>query len=98
MESFEIRVPIDPLHVEIDGIARYRQAFSVDDLAALLMSPSWPSNEKRAAEFHQALAMSLDAMSFYVDAEVARAAFVDAAHAAGMHVLPDDLAEMQMAS
>lgn len=37
MGSSHIPVPVRPLHVEIDGTARYRQAYSVEDLAALLL-------------------------------------------------------------
>jgi len=37
-------------------------------------------------------------MELYLDPESARDAFVDAAHAAGMHVLPDDMPVMQKAS
>ncbi|MBX5183435.1 DUF982 domain-containing protein [Rhizobium sp. NZLR5] len=98
MNNSQIQVPIRPLHVEIEGVARYRQAHTVDDLARLLLSTSWPSMGKRSSEFHQALATVLDAMELYRDPEDARAAFVHAAHAADMHVLPDDMAEMKMAS
>ncbi|EJB02152.1 Protein of unknown function (DUF982) [Rhizobium leguminosarum bv. trifolii WSM597] len=97
MNNSQIKVPIRPLHVEIEGLARYRQAHSVDELALLLLSVSWPSGGKQSSEFHQALATSLDAMELYLDPEVARGAFVMAAHAAGMHVLPDDMAETKIA-
>jgi hypothetical protein len=98
MDNSQIKIPIRPLHVEIEGLARYRQAYSVDELAGLLLSVSWPSGGKQSFEFHQALATSLDAMERYLDPEIARDAFVKAAHAAGLHVLPDDMAEMKMAS
>ncbi len=97
MNSSHVQVPIRPLHVEIEGLARYRQAYTVDQLAGLLLSVSWPSSGKQTSEFHHALATSLDALELYVDPEVARAAFVDAAHVAGLHVLPDDMPEMKLA-
>lgn len=96
MNTSQIKVPIRPLHVEIEGAARYRQAHTIDDLAALLMSTSWPPSGKQTLVFHHALATSLDAMELYVDADAARAAFVEAAHAAGMHILPDDMAQIKM--
>ncbi len=96
MTTSDLKVPVRPLHVEIDGAGRYRQAFCVDDLAALLMG-GWPQSAKTNPAFHRALATSLDAMELYVDAETAREAFVHAAHTAGMHVLPDDMAEMRKA-
>jgi hypothetical protein len=40
----------------------------------------------------------MEAIDWYVSAETARGAFVDAAHEAGMHILPDDQAEMRKAS
>lgn len=94
MNLSDLKVPVRPLHVEIDGVGRYRQAFSVDDLAALLLR-GWPHSAKTDPAFHRALATSLDAMELYVDAETAREAFVDAARTAGMTVLPDDMAEMR---
>jgi len=96
MNTSDLKVLLRPLHVEVDGIGRYRQAFSVDDLAALLMG-GWPPSAETDSASHRALATFLDAMELYVDAETARAAFVRAAHAAGMHVLPDDIAEMRKA-
>lgn len=90
-------IPVRPLYVEIDGLGRCRQAFSIDDLAALLCD-SWRRDERSSSGFHRALATSLDAMELYLDHEVAREAFVNAAHAAGIHVLPDDLSEMRKAS
>ncbi|ANL75703.1 hypothetical protein AMC83_PE00290 (plasmid) [Rhizobium phaseoli] len=96
MNNSHNKVPIRPLHVEIEGLARYRQANTVDQLAGLLLSVSWPPGGKQSSEFHNALATSLDAMELYLDPEVARDAFVKAAHAAGMHVLPDDMVEMKM--
>ncbi len=96
MEDFHVRVPIEALHVEIDGRNAYRQAHSVDDLVAYLLSEKWPV--KSSPSFHRALATSIEAMQFYLEASTARAAFVDAAHAAGMHVLPDDVEEIRKAS
>jgi hypothetical protein len=87
------RIPIAPLHVEIDGVARYQQAETVEHLAGLLMSSGWPG--AKGAPFHRALMRSLEALEFYTDAKTARKAFVEAAHAAGMHVLPDDMEEMK---
>lgn len=89
------RIPIAPLHVEIEGIARYRQAETVEDLAAMLLS-GWTGT--KGPPFHRALVSSLEALEFYTDAKTARAAFVEAAHAAGMHVLPDDMEEIRKAS
>ncbi len=97
MNSSHVQVPIRPLLVEIEGLARYRQAFTVDELAGLLLSVSWPLSGRQTSEFHHALATSLDALEFYIDSEVARAAFVDAAHVAGLHVLPDDMSAMKLA-
>ena len=37
-----LQTPIRPLQVEIDGMAKYRQARSVEDLAAFLLSEKWP--------------------------------------------------------
>jgi len=97
MKTSQIQIPIRPLHVEIEGLARYRQAHTVDQLAGLLLSVSWPANGKQTSEFHHALATSLDAMELYLDPNVAREAFVNAAHVAGMQVLPDDMPEMKLA-
>lgn len=90
-------VPVRPLHVEIGGMGKYRQAYSVDDLAAMLLDTEWPRDGRSTAEFHRALATSLDAMELYLDPAIAREAFVEAAHAAGMHVLPDDMTEPRKA-
>jgi hypothetical protein len=89
------RVPITPLQVEIDGIGSYQTAKTVEDLAACLLGGRW--NGRKGARFHRAVVASIEALEFYVDADTARAAFVDAAHVAGMHVLPDDLVEMKKA-
>ncbi len=86
---------IEPLQVEIDGIGRYRAAETVDQLASMLVGGKW---HHRGSKFHSALMRSLEALEFYTDVETARAAFVAAAHEAGMHVLPDDVAEMKKAS
>ena len=56
-----------------------------------------PQPAKADPAFHRALATSLDAMELYIDPETAREAFVRAAHMAGMHVLPDDMAEIRKA-
>ena len=97
MTTSDLKVPVRPLHIEIAGAARYRQAFSVDDLTALLVGDGWPQSGKTDPSFHRALATALDAMELYVDPETAREAFVHAAHSAGMHVLPDDMAGMRKA-
>lgn len=91
MDNLQSPTPIRPLYVEIDGIAKYRQAHSVEDLAAFLLSEQWPHLENDPALFHHALATSMDAMQLYLDPEVARKAFVEAAHASRMHILPDDM-------
>lgn len=82
---------INPMQVEIDGMGRYRKAETVQDLAGMLLSEQW--HHKHGSKFHGALMLSIEALEFYVDAKAARAAFVDAAHEAGMHVLPDDATE-----
>lgn len=97
MDNLQIPIPIRPLHIEIDGMAKYRQARSVEDLAAFLLSEQWPHLENDPAAFHHALATSMDAMQLYLDPEVARKAFVEAAHASRMHVLPDDVKEKKKA-
>lgn len=93
MDNLHSSTPIRPLHVEIDGAAKYRQAHSVEDLAAFLLSEKWPHLENDPSAFHRALATSMDAMQLYLDPEIARQAFVAAAHASRMHVLPDDMKE-----
>jgi hypothetical protein len=98
MSTSEIPVAIRPLHVEIDGISKYRQAYTADDLAGFLLSEQWPASGKQQPGFHRAVATSLDVMELYLDPDVARAAFVEAAHEAGMHVLPDDMNAMKIAS
>lgn len=77
---------------ELDG-----QGFCVDDLAAFLLGDGWPQPARADPAFHRALATSLDAMDLDIDPETARVAFVRAAHMAGMHVLPDDMADMRKA-
>ncbi|GAA3069186.1 hypothetical protein GCM10010520_15990 [Rhizobium viscosum] len=97
MDNLQSSTPIRPLHVEIDGVGKYRQARSVEDLAAFLLSEQWPHLENDPAPFHHALMTSIDAMQLYLDSEVARQAFVEAAHASRMHVLPDDMQEEKKA-
>ncbi|WP_025659257.1 DUF982 domain-containing protein [Rhizobium sp. IBUN] len=93
--AVDLPVFIKPLQVEIDGMGRYRKAETVDQLAAMLLSGKW--HHRGGDKFHSALMRSVEALEFYTDADIARAAFVDAAHEAGMHVLPDDIAEMKKA-
>ncbi len=93
--AVDFPVFIKPLQVEIDGMGRYRKAETVDQLAAMLLSGKW--HHRGGEKFHSALMRSVEALEFYTDADIARAAFVDAAHEAGMHVLPDDIAEMKKA-
>ncbi|MCS0459955.1 DUF982 domain-containing protein [Rhizobium favelukesii] len=93
--DLDIPVFIKPLEVEIDGHGKYRHAETVQDLARMLLS-KWPGSE--GEKFHSALMRSIEAMEWYVAAATARSAFVDAAHEAGMHVLPDDMDEMKKAS
>jgi len=89
------RTPITPLDVEIDGVGKYAPTSSVEDLTALLTSLEWPN--KKPKEFHRALLTSFDALDDVIEPAAAREAFVIAAHAAGMHVLPDDMAEVRKA-
>ena len=89
------RVPIVPLQVEMGGMGRYEPAETVERLSGLLLSSSWPG--AKGAPFQRALVSSLEAHELSTDATTARKAFVDAAHAAGMHVLPDDMEEMKQA-
>jgi hypothetical protein len=89
------RTTIAPLDVEIDGVGKYVPASSVEELTALLTCLEWPDKSPR--EFHRALVSSFDALDNVVSPQAAREAFVDAAHAAGMHVLPDDMAEIRKA-
>ena len=89
------RTPIAPLDVEIDDVGKYAPASSVEDLTALLTSLEWPYTKPK--EFHRALVSSFDALDHVIEPSAAREAFVNAAHAAGMHVLPDDMAEVRKA-
>ncbi|QFY62985.1 DUF982 domain-containing protein (plasmid) [Rhizobium grahamii] len=92
----DLPVFIKPLQVEIDGTGRYRKADTVGQLAAMLLSSKW--HHRGGTKFHSALMRSVEALEFYTDAETARAAFVEAAHEAGMHVLPDDVPRMKRVS
>jgi len=92
----DLPVFITPMHVELDGVGRYRKAETVEQLAGMLLSEKW--HRRGGAKFHDALMKSIEALEFHADADTARAAFVDAAHEAGMHILPDDMAEMKTAS
>ena len=94
MASFS-RTPIEPLEVEIRGVGQYAPASTVEEMITFLLS-DWP--DKKKPGFHSALARSFDAMAMAAEPAAARAAFVDAAHAAGMHILPDDMAEIRKAS
>ena len=94
MASYSI-TPIEPLEVEIRGVAQYAPADTVEQMIAYLLW-DWPDKSKPG--FHSALARSIDAMVMAAEPAAARAAFVEAAHAAGMHVLPDDMAEIRKAS
>nr|WP_018856351.1 DUF982 domain-containing protein [Rhizobium sp. 42MFCr.1] len=86
---------IRPLTVEIGGTGNYRHAETVQELAQMLVGGKWPANGKA---FHSALWRSVEAIECYVDAETARCAFVEAAHEAGLHIVPDDQSEMKKAS
>ncbi len=90
----DLPVFIKPMHVELDGTGRYRKAETVDQLAGMLLSEKW--HHRNGTKYHSALMRSIEALEFYTDAETARAAFVDAAHEAGMHVLPDDMATAEL--
>jgi len=94
MATFSL-TPIEPLEVEINGIGQYALAETVEEMI-MYLTDKWPDKSKPA--FHIALARSIDAMVFAAEPEAARAAFVAAARAAGMHVLPDDIEEMRKAS
>ncbi|MEK1896351.1 MAG: DUF982 domain-containing protein [Rhizobium sp.] len=94
--DLDLPVLIKPLEVEFDGVGQYRHAETVQDLAAMLLGGKWP--EGKGKKFHSALWRSMEAIEWYVDADTARQAFVEAAHEVGMHVLPDDTEEMKQAS
>ncbi len=89
------RTTIAPLDVEIDGVGKYAPASSVQDPTALLTSLGRPN--KKPKEFHRALVSSFDALDHVIEPPTAREAFVKAAQAAGMHVLPDDMADVRKA-
>ncbi|EPE97188.1 DUF982 domain-containing protein [Rhizobium grahamii] len=93
--DIDLPVSIKPLDVEINGPGQYRHAETVQDLVGMLMGGRWP---KGGANYHTALWRSMEAIEWYVDGETARIAFVEAAHEVGLHVLPDDMAEMKKAS
>jgi hypothetical protein len=94
--DLDLPVLIRPLEVEFDGVGQYRHAETVQDLAVMLLAGKWP--EGKGKKFHAALWRSMEAIEWYVDADTARQAFVEAAHEAGMHVLPDDTDELKKAS
>lgn len=95
MTTSDLKVPVRPLQVEIDGVGRYRQAFYVDDLAALLLG-GWPPSGKTDPAFHRSCDFARRNGALR-RRRTAREGFVRAAHTAGMHVLPDDMAEMRKA-
>ncbi|CCM76455.1 DUF982 domain-containing protein [Rhizobium mesoamericanum] len=86
----DLPVLIKPLEVELNGVGQYQHAETVQDLVKMLMGGKWPGGGRK---YHNALWRSMEAIDWYIDASTARAAFVDAAHEAGMHVLPDDMAQ-----
>ncbi|WP_018901452.1 DUF982 domain-containing protein [Rhizobium sp. 2MFCol3.1] len=94
MASFSL-TPIEPLEVEIRGAGQHARVETVEEMIAFLTS-EWPDKTKPG--FHSALARSIDAMVMAAEPAAARAAFVDAAHATGMHIFPDDMAEIRNAS
>ncbi|CCM79197.1 DUF982 domain-containing protein [Rhizobium mesoamericanum] len=93
----EVPVSISPMDVGFEGnTGRYRHADSVEDLAAILLSDRW--DWSNVPSFHHAPVPTLEAPEFYTDAANARAAFVVAAHEAGVQILPDDATKMLKAS
>ncbi|EJL52771.1 hypothetical protein PMI09_03675 [Rhizobium sp. CF122] len=93
----EIPVFINPMDVGFEGnTGCFRHADTVEDLAAILLSSKW--DWSNVPSFHHALMSTLEALEFYTDAASARAAFVVAAHEAGLQVLPDDAAKVRKAS
>jgi hypothetical protein len=66
------RTPIIPFDVEIDGVGKYAQATSVEELTALLTCLEWP--DKKPREFHRALVSSMDALDLVVGPSAAREA------------------------
>src|SRR4051812_43138491 len=54
-----------------------------------------PHVENDPGRFHKALATSIDAMQLFVDPEIARRAFVEAAPCSRMHILPDEMDELK---
>ncbi|MDQ0559814.1 hypothetical protein QO004_001596 [Rhizobium mesoamericanum] len=93
----EVPVFISPMDVGFEGnTGRYRHADTVADLAAILLSSRW--DWSNVPSFPHALVSTLEALEFYTDAANARAAFLIAAHEAGVQILPDDAAEMRKTS
>jgi hypothetical protein len=84
-------VPIKAISAELHGVGGYKTVHTVADLAGILMSNSWP---KKAGDltFKRAISACLTALEIQADGAKARRAFVDAAHRAGITVLPDDAA------
>lgn len=90
MNSLQNSTPIRPLHVETDGIARYRQAHSVEDLAAFLMGEKGASRKRPG--FLPSWGGDLDGRHAPYGIRSVRG-FVEAAHVSRMHVLATDMEE-----
>jgi hypothetical protein len=86
-------VPIKMISAQIQGVGSYRSARTVADLAGMLMSNDWP---RKAGDpiFQRALVACLTALTDQSGGSRARKAFIAAARAAGITLLPDDAPDL----
>ena len=82
-------VPIKPVLVHIEGIPNDRYAATVENLMGMLMSDGWPKRTNDIV-WRKALSSCMSAITTQSDGARARKAFIEAAHEARIHVLPDD--------
>ncbi|WP_374992010.1 DUF982 domain-containing protein [Rhizobium sp. Pop5] len=81
------------ISVQIQGVGRYRSAHTVADLAGMLISDDWLS-QAGDPTFQRALVACLTALTDQSGGDRARKAFVAAARAAGIALLPDDAPDL----
>lgn len=86
-------VPIKMITAQIHGAGRYRSARTVADLAGMLISDDWP-NKARDPIFQRALVVCLTALTDQSGGNRARKAFIAAARAAGITLLPEDAPDL----